>query len=262
MLKKRLIFVLYYDSGSFYLSRNFRLQRVGTSKWLVDKFKFSSIGMFIDEIVILNVARSISSESEWQSFFEDVHFIMKNTFVPLTIGGGLRDFTAVLNCFQGGADKVLFNSSVVGNPELVSKCIEQFGSQAVIASLDLMLKEDSSYISYVQNSTEEALPLRDHLRILDDLRVGEILVSSINQDGTGMGFDLELINQCRGVTLPLIVAGGAGKPKHFEEALSLPHVDAAATGNLFNFIGSGFQDLRKYLLDAGLPVRKSSRLIC
>jgi imidazole glycerol phosphate synthase subunit HisF len=84
------------------------------------------------------------------------------------------------------------------------------------------------------------------------------MVNSIDQDGTGNGFDMELVRQCMGIPVPLIVAGGAGKPEHFADILALPGVDAAATGNLFNFIGKGFERVRAHLLEQGLPVRSAT----
>lgn len=257
MLKKRLIFALYYDAGAFSLSRNFRLQRVGDVRWLMDKFRFKSIGKFIDEIVILDVTRDPQ-----QGAFKDEHFgealayLMQDTFVPLTLGGALRNLDDVKQCFQLGADKVLFNTPVVSQADLVSECVAHFGSQAVIAEIDVT-REGDSCNSRLSNAQEAGLPLADHLRLAIELGVGEVMVNSIDQDGTGTGFDMELVRRCIGLPVPLIIAGGAGKPEHFSDLLSLPGVDAAATGNLFNFMGKGFERVRTHLLEQGLPVRSA-----
>lgn len=258
MLKKRLIFTLYFDSGSFYLSRNFRLQRVGDVRWLMDKFRFKSIGKFIDEIVILNVTRSpqLGAFND-ESFGDALAYLMRETFVPLTIGGALRSLDDVKRCLQLGADKVLFNTPIVTHTDLVRECVALLGAQAVIAEIDVS-REGGSYISRLSNAQEPGLPLAEHLRRAVYLGVGEVMVNSIEQDGTGTGFDMELVRQCIGLPVPLIVAGGAGKPEHFANILELPGVDAAATGNLFNFIGKGFERVRTHLLEQGLPVRTAT----
>ncbi len=258
MLKKRLIFALYYDSGAFYLSRNFRLQRVGDVRWLMDKFRFKSIGKFIDEIVILDVTRNPQVGGGKDDRFRDaLAYLMRETFVPLTIGGALRNLEDVRQCFQLGADKVLFNTPVVTQTDLVRECVALFGAQAVIAEIDVS-GESGSYVSRLSNAQAPGLPLADHLQLAVGLGVGEVMINSIDQDGTGTGFDMKLLRQCLGLTVPLIVAGGAGKPEHFTDVLALPGIDAAATGNLFNFIGMGFERVRTHLIEQGLPVRSAT----
>lgn len=254
MLKKRLIFTLYYNDGGFYLSRNFRLQRVGDVRWLVDKFRFKSIGKFVDEIVILDVTRDTQGASKDNRFGNAVSYLMRETFVPLTIGGALRSLGDVKQCFHLGADKLLFNTPILNQPDLVHECVVHFGAQAVIAAIDVK-REGKVYFSRIANAHANGLQLTEHLQIAAELGVGEVMVNSIDQDGTGNGFDMELVRQCMGIPVPLIVAGGAGKPEHFADILSLPGVDAAATGNLFNFIGKGFERVRAHLLEQGLPVR-------
>lgn len=255
MLKKRLIFILYYDAGHFYLSRNFRLQRVGDARWLVDKFRFKAIGRFIDELVILDVSRQPGTARCAGPVFSDaVAYLMRQTLVPLTMGGGLASMADAERCFQLGADKILFNSAVLCDPGLIRDCVARFGAQAVIGALDV-LPEAGGYVTRVGNGQQPGLGLAEHLQRTAALGVGEVLVNSIERDGTGMGFDLALIDRCLGLQVPLIVAGGAGKPEHFGQVLRLPEVQAAATGNLFNFIGKGFEQVRHFLLDQQLPVR-------
>lgn len=257
MLKKRLIFILYYSDGNFFLSRNFRLQRVGDARWLVDKFRFKMIGKFVDEIVVLDVTRdSQRSVLHDQVFRDALSYVMRETFVPLTIGGSLRDMEQVKQRFEFGADKVLFNTSIITKPTLIRECVDRFGAQAVMASLDVYLNE-GLYATRILNAELPGLPLMEHIQRVVDLGVGEVLVNSIDRDGTGTGFDLNLAQQCAGVSIPLIIAGGAGKPEHFADILSLPGVDAVATGNLFNFIGKGFEAVRIHLLECSLPVRKA-----
>jgi cyclase len=254
MLKKRLIFVLYFDAGSFFLSRNFRLQKVGDVRWLVDKFRFKSIGRFIDEIVVLDVSRDAPRRCDGPAFSDAITYLMKETFVPLTIGGGLRTIDDATRCMGFGADKILLNSPVLQAPELVRECVARFGAQAVIAALDCYA-DGGGYRTKINNAETVALAFEDHLQKAAQLGVGEIMVNSIDRDGTGMGFDAALIQRCLSLDVPLIVAGGAGKPEHFADVLSMANVEAAATGNLFNFIGKGFELVRRHLSQQGFPVR-------
>ncbi|MGZ3769094.1 MAG: HisA/HisF-related TIM barrel protein [Bdellovibrio sp.] len=255
MLKKRLIFILYFDTGYFFLSRNFRLQRVGDVNWLVDKFRFKTIGKFIDEIVILDVNRSTNAmRCDGDKFKESVSYLMRETFVPLTLGGGINTVEDAQRCFALGADKILLNTAVLSNPMFVKECVTLFGAQAVVAALDVF-KEEDDYLTKVQNGEVTGSSLQDHLDRAISLGVGEILINSIDRDGTGSGFDLNLIESFSGLQKPLILAGGAGKPEHFAEALKSRHVEAVATGHLFNFMGKGFESARKYLIEGAYPVR-------
>jgi imidazole glycerol-phosphate synthase subunit HisF len=259
MLKKRLIFILYYNAGIFCLSRNFKLQKVGDAKWLVDRFRFKSIGSYIDEIVVLDVNRENKQQKcNGQDYLKSLEYLMKETFVPLTIGGGLRDLDQVKQCFEFGADKVLFNSPIIENPSFVEQCIDRYGAQAVVASVDF-ISSSNGYISKLHNGEDEGLKIDSHLQKINDLGVGEVMINSIDMDGTGMGFDMELIKQCDQIRAPLIVAGGAGKPEHFSDILILDTVQAAATGNLFNFIGKGFESVLNYLIEQNFPVRNSKQ---
>jgi cyclase len=258
MLKKRLIFVLYFDSGSFYLSRNFRLQRVGDVRWLVDKFRFQSIGRFVDEIMVLDVSRkSETPRCDGSAFTAALTYLMKETFVPMTIGGGIRGIEDAKRCFAMGSDKILFNTPILTNPDLVRECVTRFGAQAIVGAIDVKA-DDKYYTSKIANGQELGLPLEQHLQRLVELGVGEVMINSIDQDGTGTGYDMDLVSRCQSLNVPLIVAGGAGKPEHFAAALSLPTVEAAATGNLFNFLGKGFELVRSHLIEQHLPVRNAS----
>lgn len=258
MLKKRLIFILYYSNGDFFLSRNYRLQRVGDARWLVDKFRFKSIGRFIDEIIVLDVTRESKDCAQKEAALrESLAYLMRETFVPVTLGGALRSLDQVKQCFEFGADKVLFNTPVIAQPELVRECVALFGAQAIVASIDVCTHQEE-YFSRIMNAEVLGLPLMEHIKQTVELGVGEIMVNSIEQDGTGNGFDLKLVRQCLGLSIPLIVAGGAGKPEHFVNVLELSGVDAAATGNLFNFIGKGFEAVRTHLLERRLPVRSAT----
>jgi cyclase len=258
VLKKRLIFVLYFNDGVFCLSRNFRLQKVGNVRWLFEKFHFKSIERYIDEIVILDVSRDRGQKStdavHELKFVETVNYLMRETFIPLTIGGGIRSMDDAKRCFTLGADKILLNSPVLTNPQFVRDCITRYGAQAVVGAIDVC-SDHGKYSSRIENGQANGLSMLDHIDAVSDLGMGEILLNSIDRDGTGMGFDLDILTQCPQLSVPLIFCGGGGKPEQFDQALQVSTVDAVATGNLFNFVGNGFQRVRELLIDVGHPVR-------
>jgi imidazole glycerol-phosphate synthase subunit HisF len=246
MLKKRVIFVLFYQDGYFHLSRNFSLQKVGNVNWLMDKFKFLNIGDYIDELIILDVSRKRDFLSSFSKLEKDVKILIEKIFVPLTLGGGIRKIEDVARYFNLGADKVSLNWALKNKPRLITEISNIYGSQAVVASIDVRQMSDG-YFAYLDSGKNIFGPLLETTRLVEELGVGELLVNSINQDGTASGFDIEMLLQLQDIEIPIIGAGGAGKPSHFLEALALKNISGVATGNLFNFMGSGFCDLRNEL---------------
>ena len=246
MLKKRVIFVLFYQDGYFHLSRNFSLQKVGNVDWLLEKFQFLSIGDFIDELIILDVTRDRELNKSFLQLEKDVAILMEKIFVPLTLGGGIREIKDVSKYFQLGADKVSLNWAVGNSPELISKIARVYGSQAVVASLDVRQTAEGFSV-FLDNGKNILGSLLEVSRRVEDLGVGELLITSIDRDGTGFGLDIGMLSELQDVGIPIIGAGGAGKPAHFFEALALENISGIATGNLFNFMGKGFCDLRNEL---------------
>ena len=255
MLKKRLIFILFFQDGIFHLSRNFTLQKVGDSNWLIDRFKFLSIGDYIDELFIIDVSRDRENTANLEILESSIKIIMKGIFVPLTIGGGIYNISAAKKCFEIGADKILLNTSIINNPSFVKECVEKFGSQAIVGSVDVK-KNNNTFQTYIRNGKESSCSLSDHLKLIAELKLGEVLINNIDRDGTGTGFDLNLCSVVPEMPMPIIISGGAGKPDHFSEALLLDNISAVGTGNLFNFIGTGFENARTHLCSELTSVRR------
>ncbi|MAZ25428.1 MAG: imidazole glycerol phosphate synthase cyclase subunit [Porticoccaceae bacterium] len=246
MLKKRIIFVLFYQNGSFHLSRNFGLQKVGDTQWLLEKFQFLKIGDYIDELIILDVSRDRINEPVSSQLEEDVKNLMAKIFVPLTLGGGIRTLDHVSRCFQAGADKVSLNWALGNSPDLISEISKRYGSQSVVASMDVRYVS-GKYDVFCDYGQTRIGSLLDVSKQSEDLGAGELFITSIDRDGTGFGLDLNIFKELEDVRVPIIASGGAGKPLHFFEALSLKSISGVATGNLFNFMGSGFFELRSEL---------------
>ncbi len=249
MLKKRLIFTLLYADGSFMLSRNFRLQKVGDIRWIEKNYNFAKIATHIDELIVLDVSRQ---KKNLQAFTETLQRLIDLCFIPIAVGGGIDSKEKAQHWFKSGADKIVINSALQ-DEHLIKELVSHYGSQSIIASLDCK-KLDNTYQVYTHNGT---LPLEanfeDYCQHLVGLEVGEIYLNSMDQDGTGNGYDVTLLQTLQQTighnSLPVIAAGGAGNSKHFIDAFALDSVDAVATANLFNFIGNALPQARQKLLD-------------
>lgn len=246
MLKKRVIFTLLYDNGSFMLSRNFRLQKVGNLRWLRKNYNFSHIAFSIDELIVLDVTRG---QRDGKKFCEHLQAITEECFVPIAAGGGVRDVEHARNLLRSGADKVVVNSSLATAPDVVGEIAAAFGNQCVVAAVDVK-EEGERFAVFIDNGTKELqTDLHEWIKKISTLPIGEVYLNSINRDGTGQGYHLELLDIISGIlTVPLILAGGAGKYHHLAEGLSDDRVDAVATAHLFNFVGDGLEKARLGLL--------------
>ena len=246
MLKKRLIFTLLYDSGNFVISRNFRLQKVGDINWLKCNYNFIQVSKFIDELIILDVTRG---EKDRERFIDTLKKIRSFVFIPVSVGGGINTVDAGLSMLANGADKIIVNSIMMSNSDVAKNLVKCIGSQSVVGSIDYMYFEND-YFPYVNNGTEKCpMNLSRYIRYTQNLGVGEIYLNCISRDGTGDGYDIDLLCKIvKYIEIPLICAGGAGKKEHFYELLSRECFFSVATAHLFNFIGDGLKLSREFLL--------------
>lgn len=247
MLRNRLIFTLLYADGYFMQSRNFRLQRVGDLQWLERNYRLQEISFSLDELVVLNVSRGYRNLND---FADVVGRVSEKVFIPIAAGGGIFSTKDAEVLFGNGADKLVINTALTKNTSEIEKIVDIYGSQSVVASVDYRTI-DTKQVVYLENG-QEALDqsLDQYIRWIENLGVGEILLNSIDNDGTGFGLDVgtckRFSNRC---SMPLILMGGAGNAQHFAEALRIPGISAVATANLFNFIGDGLPLARSKLLD-------------
>lgn len=255
MAKKRVIYTLLYSDGNFMLSRNFRLQRAGDVKWLLKNYHFISVAACIDELLIIDVSRG---PMDRQAFLSAVRTVTESCFIPVALGGQILDFQTAASFIASGADKIVVNSAFDTDPDLVRRLADVYGSQCVIGGMDLRKNASGGYdvLSSQASKTVGASP-RERLNTMLSVGAGEILVQSVDRDGTGNGFDFDML-EALGLPLsaPLILCGGCGRSDHMLQALTRPEVDAVATANLFNFIGDGLQKARSELLDRGLNLAR------
>jgi cyclase len=246
------MFTLHFDSGYILSRRNFRTQRVGTLDWVRKNYNFQKVATFIDELVVLNISGQPSHED---SFCAALSQLAEGCFAPITAGGGIRSLHDANELFLNGADKVMLNKALFSNPELVFEISRHYGRQAVVGSIDFK-KRENQYDAMISRGTEEA-NLESAMSLVMDGALGEIYANAILNDGTGQGMDIGLANflfdKTRG-KIPLILAGGAGKPAHLVEALVDPIISGAATANLLNFVGNGLEISRQHIREAGVSL--------
>ena len=170
---------------------------------------------------------------------------MEDFFIPICAGGGVRCMEDAEVLFENGADKIILNTIIYENKDLVSNLIKKYGSQSIVASVDYK-KNDV----FIKNGTQKIdMKLHDYVDYIDSLGVGEMYLNAMENDGTGFGYDLETAQKVgKNISMPLIVAGGAGNEKHLIKGLMTNHIDAVATANLFNFIGNGLPDARRGII--------------
>ena len=250
---KRVIFTLLYDRGRFMLSRNYRLQAVGTIEWLFNNYDFATVSRGLDELMVLDVSRGPRDAT---AFAAAVAEIAGRCFIPLTAGGGIRTVDDAALLLRHGADKVLVNTQFADAADACVAIADFFGRQCLVACVDYVERADGTRSVVVGNGQRETdAPLAAWVQHVVARGAGEVVLQSVTRDGTGMGLDLEVTTSL-GVRpeVPLILLGGVGRSEHIAAGFRVPEVDAVATANLFNFIGESFISARRDLIAEGLDV--------
>lgn len=209
-----------------------------------------------DEVVFLDITASSDHRS---TVVDMVRKVAEKVFIPFTVGGGIRtveDFKAIL---REGADKISINSSAINTPELISNAADKFGSQCVVVAIDAKRRADGSGWNVYKNGgrIDTGLDAVEWAMKANQLGAGEILLTSMDCDGTKAGYDIQLTRQIAdNVSIPVIASGGAGTKEHFLEALTEGHADAALAASLFHYKELEISDLKNYLAQQGVSVRK------
>lgn len=209
-----------------------------------------------DEVVFLDITASSDHRA---TVVDMVRKVAEKVFIPFTVGGGIRtveDFKVLL---REGADKISINSSAINTPELIGNAADKFGSQCVVVAIDARRREDGSGWNVYKNGgrIDTGLDAVEWAMKANRLGAGEILLTSMDCDGTKAGYDIELTRQIAdNVSIPVIASGGAGTREHFYEALTEGHADAALAASLFHYKELEIMDLKNYLADRGVSVRR------
>ena len=190
-----------------------------------------------------------------QEFAAIISRLSDKVFIPIAAGGGIRSIEDAETLFNNGADKIVINSILLQDPDLVKELINRYGAQSIIASIDYKKINNVNEVYISDGSIKVESSLRDYIKYVENLDIGEIYLNSIDKDGTGFGYDFETINIIKDeIKVPLIIAGGAGNQYHLLEGLNIPQISAVATANLFNFIGQSLSMARKNIIKAGVNI--------
>jgi cyclase len=205
-----------------------------------------------DELVFLDIS---ASPEERRTTLAMVTRVAESIFIPFTVGGGIRAVDDAGAALRAGADKVSVNTAAVRDPSLVSRLADSFGTQCVVAAVDVKRVDGRLTVMVNGGREQTGLEAIEWIRRLESLGAGEILLTSMDRDGTGAGYDLELLAPAAAATsVPVIASGGAGRLEHLAEALEAgAHGVLAAT--IFHFQGSTLPEARAYLRARGYPVR-------
>lgn len=209
-----------------------------------------------DELVFLDIT---ASSDRRETTVELVRRVAEKVFIPFTVGGGIRTVDDFKNLLREGADKISINSSAIDNPRLISDAADKFGSQCVVVAIDAKRRADGSgwNIYKMGGRVDTGIDALEWAVKANRLGAGEILLTSMDCDGVKQGYDIELTRTIAdNVSIPVIASGGAGSKEHFYEALTEGKADAALAASLFHYKKLEISDLKDYLAQRGVSVRR------
>ncbi len=209
-----------------------------------------------DELVFLDIT---ASSDDRATVVDMVRRVAETVFIPFTVGGGIRTVEDFRMLLREGADKISVNTAAILNPDLISDAAEKFGSQCVVVAIDAKRREDGSGWTVYKNGgrVDMGIDAVEWAVEADRRGAGEILLTSMDCDGTKEGYDIELTRTiAEAVSIPVIASGGAGTMEHFYEALTEGEADAALAASLFHYKEMEIKDLKEYLAERGVSVRR------
>lgn len=209
-----------------------------------------------DEVVFLDITASSDNR---KTVVDMVRRVAERVFIPFTVGGGIRTVDDFRELLREGADKISINSSAIDRPELISEAADKFGSQCVVVAIDARKREDGSGWNIYKNGgrIDMGIDAVEWALKAERFGAGEILLTSMDCDGTKAGYDITLTRTiAEQVSIPVIASGGAGTKEHFYDALTKGKADAALAASLFHYKELEIMDLKEYLADQGVSVRR------
>jgi cyclase len=250
MLSKRLIACLDVRNGCVVKGVNFEgLREAGDPAALAKRYNREGI----DEVVVLDVTATIEGR---RAFEETIRAVSSELFIPLAVGGGIRSEADAAAAIDAGADKVGVNSAALADPPLLTRLAAKYGSQAVVVAIDAKRDGDRFRVFARSGSTPTDRDAVEWATEAESRGAGEILLTSIDRDGTRAGFDCELTAAVStAVSIPVIASGGAGTFDHFTQVFTAGRADAALAASVFHFSEHAVADLKRHLLERGIPVR-------
>ncbi len=258
--KIRLVAILFFKNGNIVQSKLFKQHKiVGDPFAIVDRLSSWNA----DEVIYLNIRPELENVNrqdksiKYKNNFEEIiRYVGKKAFMPLTVGGGIKDLRHVENYFKLGADKISINSQILENPNLINQCAKKYGSQALVASVDVRLDKNDTYQAYINGGKKKVnLDLVKYIKRIEELGAGELLINNIDRDGISNGYDIKLLKLIKKNTnLPIIFAGGVGVFDDFVEAIN-ENIQAVAAGNIFHFTENSYYEAIEFLNKKNCNVR-------
>ncbi len=248
MKKKRIIPIFLLNDMKLVHSRNFEyFETIGNPFITVKRFS----EWMVDELIYLNITRTktqAQKEKEIKNFIKLIAEVSKSNFIPLTVGGKINNLKQIYNYLRNGADKVSINSYAFRNKKFINLAAKEFGSQCIVISIDVK-KVNKDYKVFIENGTKNTnICLDEWINIVQSEGAGEILINSIDRDGTKKGYDFKILNAIRNIKIPLIFCGGVGKWKDFKLALDKKKIDAVAAANIFHHFDQSDYLAKDYLM--------------
>ena len=250
MLTRRIIACLDVDNGRVVKGIQFvGLRDAGDPAELAKRHSQSGA----DEIVLLDIS---AAHERRATLLDTVRRTAKELFIPFTVGGGIRTSEEAASVFSAGADKISINSAALADPTLITQIAERFGSQAVVVAIDAK-RHNGSWQAFTHGGrVSSARDAVEWAREAESRGAGEILLTSMDRDGTASGFDCELTRAIADrLNIPVIASGGAGGAEHFVEVFRKGHADAALAASIFHYGLNSLGDLKQSLRSEGIPVR-------
>jgi len=207
-----------------------------------------------DELVFLDITASSDNRD---IMLDVVRRTAEQVFMPLTVGGGVRTAGDAQLLLKSGADKVTMNTAAVFNPDLLKECADRFGSQATVLAIDAKKRENNSWQVYVYGGRKPVeLDALEWAQQAEETGAGEILLTSMDRDGTKIGFDIDLTRTIsKAVSIPVIASGGCGELKHFSQVFTDGYADAALAASIFHYRENSIREVKDYLLERNIHVR-------
>jgi imidazole glycerol-phosphate synthase subunit HisF len=211
-----------------------------------------------DELIYMDIVASLYQRNHLGDL---VRYTAENVFIPLTVGGGVRSIDDVGKLLKDGADKVAVNTAAVQRPELITEISQQFGSQCTVLSIEAKRRGSEKWEAYTDNGREHTgFDVVEWAKRGAELGAGEILLTSVDQEGTRKGFDVELCRQVSSeVSIPVILSGGMGNPEHLTDAVHTGKADALAVADVVHYGRSSFAELKEYMMANEIDVRLMAR---
>jgi cyclase len=250
VLRKRIIACLDVRDGQVVKGVQFQeLRHAGDPGELARRYNVEGI----DEVVILDITATLEKR---QAMAKTIAAVAREIFLPLTVGGGIRTEEDADAAVEAGADKVSLNTAALKNPGLITTLANRYGSQAVIVAIDAKRRDDKFAVFVRSGTSDAARDAVEWAREAEACGAGEILLTSMDRDGTRAGFDCEMTAAVAdAVNIPVIASGGAGTFEHFTDVFTAGHADAALAASIFHYAESSVADLKRYLRERGIPIR-------